>query len=44
MRWRFILEELIYIQSSKNIAADELSRLDILDTNHPSKPDISSLE
>ena len=43
MRWRLILEEynleLIYMQGSKNIAADALSRLDIKDI----KPNISSL-
>ena len=47
MRWRLILEEynpeLIYIQGSKNIAADVLSRLDIVDTNNPIKPKMSSL-
>ena len=36
MQWRHILEEyspeLKYIQSSKNIKADALSRLDIQDT------------
>ena len=36
LRWRLILEEynpeLLYIQGSKNIAADALSRLDIVDT------------
>ena len=41
MRWRLILEEyspeLIYIQGSKNIAADALSRLDIVDTPNPVK-------
>ena len=35
MQWRLIIEEyspdLIYIQGSKNIAADTLSRLDIVD-------------
>ena len=39
MRWRLILEEyspeLIYIQGSKNIAADALRRLDIVDTPNP---------
>ena len=48
MRWRLILEEyslveLIYIQDSKNIAVDALSRLDIFDSNNPIKPNISSL-
>ena len=47
MRWRLILEEynpeLIYIQGSKNIAADTLSRLDIGDTHNPIKPNISPL-
>ena len=42
MRWRLILEEynpeLIYIQGSKNIAADTLSRLDIVDTSNLIKP------
>ena len=46
-RWRLILEvynlELIYIQGSKNIAADALSRLDEVDTNNPIKPNMSSL-
>ena len=31
------------MQGSKNIAADALSRLDIIDTNNPIKPDMSSL-
>ena len=47
MRWRPIVEEynpeLIYIQGPNNIAADELSRSDIVDTNNPIKPNISSL-
>ena len=47
MRWRLILEkynpELIFIQCSKNIAADALSRFDIVDTNNPIKPNMSSL-
>ena len=38
MRWRCFLDEynpeLIYIQDSKNIAADALSRLDIVETNN----------
>ena len=42
MRWRLILEEYnskpIYIQGSKNITADLLSRLDMVDT-----PKMSSL-
>ena len=46
MRWRLIIEEhnpeLIYIQGSKNIAADTLSRSDILDINNPIKPNMSS--
>ena len=46
MRWRLILgeynPELIYIQDSKNIAAGVLSRLDIVDTNNPIKPNMSS--
>ena len=47
MRWGLILEEynqeLIYIQGSKNIAADVLSRLDIVDPNYPIKPNMLSL-
>ena len=47
MRWRLILEEyspeLIYIQGSKNIAADALSRLDIVDTTNPVKNNIKSV-
>ena len=47
MRWRLILEEyspeLIYIQGSKNIAADALSRLDIVDTPNPVKNNIKSV-
>ena len=47
MRWRLIVEEynpeLIHIQGSKNIAADALSRLDIVDTNNSIKPNMSSL-
>ena len=47
MRWRLILEEynpeLIYIQGSKNVAADALSGLDIVDTNNSSKPNMPSL-
>ena len=47
MRWRLIQEEynpeLIYIQRSKNIAGDGLSRLYIIDTNNPIKPNMSSL-
>ena len=39
MRWKLIVEEynpeLIYTQGSKNIAADALSVLDIVDTNNP---------
>ena len=39
IQWRLILEEyspeLIYIPGSKNIAADVLSRLDILDIPNP---------
>ena len=46
MRWRLILEEynleLIYIQGSKNIASDMLSRLEIVDTSNPIKPNMSS--
>ena len=41
MQWRLILEKyspkLIYIQGSKNIAKDTLSRLDIGDTANPIK-------
>ena len=48
MRWRLILEdynpELIIIQGSKNITADALSRLDIVDTNNLSKPNMSLSE
>ena len=48
MRWRLILEEynpeFICIQGSKNIVADVSSRLDIVDTNNPIKPNMSSLE
>ena len=44
LRWRLILEEyspkLIYIQGSKNISADVLSRLDIVDTPNPVKNNI----
>ena len=47
MRWRLILEEyspkLIYIQGSKNIAVDTLSRLDIVDTPNPVKNNIKSI-
>ena len=47
MRWRLILEkfnpELIYIQGSKNIAADALSRLEIVDTPNPVKYYIKSI-
>ena len=47
MRWRLILEEynpeLVSIQGSKNIVADALSRLDIVCTNNPIKPNMSSL-
>ena len=47
MRWRLILEEynpeIICIKGSKNVAADALSRLDIVDTNNPIKPNIPSL-
>ena len=44
MRWRLILEgynpELIYIYiyGSQSIVADVLDRLDIVDRNHPMKP------
>ena len=47
MRWRIILEEyhsiLIYIEGSKNIAADALTLLNIVDTNDLIKPNLSSL-
>ena len=47
MYWILILEEynpeLIYIQGSKNIAADTLSRLDIVDTPNPVKHNIKSV-
>ena len=47
MRWRLILEEyspeLIYIQGSINIAADALSRLDIVDTPNPVKNNITAV-
>ena len=47
MRWRLIFEEynpeLIYIQGSKNIAAEVLSRLDIVDALNPVKNNIISL-
>ena len=35
--------ELIYVQGSKNIAADVLNRLDIVDANNIIKPNMSSL-
>ena len=47
MQWRLILEEyrpeLIYIQGSKNIAADTLSRLDIGDTPELIKNNIKTV-
>ena len=48
MRWRLIVEEynpelIWYIQGSKNIAAEALSRMDIVDTNNPIKSKMSSL-
>ena len=47
MQWRLILEEyspeLIYIQGSKNVAANVLSRLDIVDTPNPVKNIIKSV-
>ena len=47
MRLRLIQEEynpeLTYIQGSKNIVADALSIFDIVDTNNPIKPNMSSL-
>ena len=45
MRWRLILEEhnseFIYTQGSKNIKADALSRLDIVDSSNPIKTNMS---
>ena len=47
MQWRLILEEycpeLIYIQGSKTIAADPLSRLDIVYTPNPAKNNMKSV-
>ena len=47
MRWRFILEEynpeIICVQGSKNIAADALSRLDIVNSYNLIKPNMTSL-
>ena len=47
MKWRLILKEynpeFIYIQCSKNITAYVLSRLYIVDSNNPIKPNMSSL-
>ena len=47
IQWRHILEEydckLIYIQVSKNIAADAFSRLDIVDSPIPVKNNIKSV-
>ena len=47
MQWRLILEEqnpeLIYIQDSNNIAADALSRLDIVDTPNHVEDNIKSI-
>ena len=47
MQWRFIFKEYsperIYIQGSKNIAADVLSRLDILDVPNPVKNNVKSI-
>ena len=47
MGWGSILEdyipELIYIQGSKNIAADALSRLDIVDTPNPVKNNVKAI-
>ena len=47
MQWRRILEkyslEVIQNQGSKNIAADALSRLDIVDTPIPVKINIKSV-
>ena len=44
MQWRLILEEyspeLIYIHGSKDVAADALSRPDIVDTAYPIKNNI----
>ena len=47
MQWRLNLEEcspeLIYIQGSKNIAADASSRLNIVDTPNPTEHNIKSI-
>ena len=47
MRWRLIWKEykpeLIYIQGSKNIAANALRTLDIVDPNNPIKSNMSSV-
>ena len=47
MQWRLTLEEynpeLIYIQDSKNIAADALSRLDKVDIPNPFKNNFESV-
>ena len=47
MRWRLILEEyspeLVYIQGSKNIVADALSRLEIKDNKEPIAPNLEAL-
>ena len=47
MRWRLILEEyspeLVYIQGSKNVAADALSRLELTTDAEPIKADAQSL-
>ena len=44
MRWRLILEEygpeLIYIQGNKNIVADALSRLELVDSPKPLEPEM----
>ena len=47
MRWRLILEEyspeLVYIQGSKNVVADALSRLEIKDNKEPIAPNLEAL-
>ena len=47
MQWRLILEEycpeLFYIQGSKNVSADTLSRLNIVYTPNPVKNNIKSV-
>ena len=47
MQWTLILEEyspeLLYVQGSKNIAADTLNSLDIIDTPDPVKNNVKSI-